>query len=83
MKNYLVRQGIDENMLILEDQSHTTLENAKFSIPIAKKIKSTTIIVVSSIEHFARQAYNVYSYFDNLLQDEKIELIFYTQTAFN
>lgn len=79
MKQYLVEKGIEENKIIMEDQSMTTRENALYSIPIAKKLNAETIIVVSSIDHFAFRPYNVYELFHNALGNEKVELIFYTQ----
>ena len=38
MFNYLVDKGIDKSKLIKEDQSHSTVENALYSIPIAKEL---------------------------------------------
>ena len=52
MYNYLVENGFDKSKLIKEDQSLTTVQNAKFSIPIAEKLGAEILIVCSSLYHF-------------------------------
>ena len=79
MKEYLVESGIPAEKIIMEDKSMTTRENALFSIPIARKLGAETIIVVSSVDHFAMRSYNVYELFHNALGNDNVELIFYTK----
>lgn len=79
MKEYLVESGISADKIIMEDKSMTTRENALFSIPIARKLGAETIIVVSSVDHFAMRSYNVYELFHNALGNDNVELIFYTK----
>lgn len=81
MKEYLVNQGIDENMIMVEDKSMSTYENAMYSIELLNNnhIDYDTIFVCSSIEHFARQSYNPYSFFDEFIKKPGVDLIFYTR----
>lgn len=78
MKEYLSNKGIETNKIIIEDKSMTTKENALYSIPIAKKLNATSIIIVSSIDHFAYRSYNVCEIFHEAIGNDNIELIFYT-----
>ena len=56
MKNELIKKGIDENRLILEDRSTSTEENFKFSKAILDKLSpdTTKITVISSDTHLYR-----------------------------
>ena len=56
MKNELVKKGIDESRLILEDRSTSTEENFKFSKEILDKLApgTTKITVISSDTHLYR-----------------------------
>ena len=56
MKNELIKKGIDESRLILEDRSTTTKENFAFSKKILEEIapKTTSITVISSDTHLYR-----------------------------
>lgn len=84
MFDYLISEGIEKDNLIIENKSLTTVENAKYSLPIAIKEKATDIMIVSTIEHFNKVKYNVVDIFQNELLNivnEKIEnyrLLIYT-----
>ncbi len=69
MKEYLVLHGIPEDRILLEDQSRSTYENAKFSVPIALKYHPDTIILCTSIDHIARQPYNTIQYFSDWINE--------------
>ena len=58
MREYLVDNGVAEDKLICEDQSTTTEENAKYSVPIAAKLGATEITVITSNEHMSRNFLN-------------------------
>lgn len=81
MEEYLVAKKINPEILIKEDQSLTTAQNARFSVPIAKALKATTIIVCSSIEHFTEYPYNVINYFRQEIGTDKITLMTYSKTT--
>lgn len=51
MKNYLLSQGIDEDHIIMEDKSSTTLENMKFSKKIINKINPNAKIIFSTTNY--------------------------------
>lgn len=52
MKNYLINKGINENYIIEENKSNTTLENAKFSLDILNNYDIDRIIICTTYEHF-------------------------------
>lgn len=58
MRRYLVEHGIDENRLILEEQSTSTMENIKFSYQLIKNdygnVTDVDVIVISSRFHLLR-----------------------------
>ena len=78
MKKWLVSHGMPEEKIIMEDQSHTTRENAIFSVPIAKKYHPDTIIVITSSDHYEVQSYSVVSLFNHEINDPKIISLYYT-----
>ena len=45
-------------MIIKEEQSLTTVENAKYSVPIAKELGVKKLIVVTTLEHMGRPFLN-------------------------
>ena len=52
MYNYLVEHGIDKNIIIKEDQSMSTQQNAIYTMRKLENIDFKNIVVVSTIEHF-------------------------------
>ena len=56
MKNELIKTGIDENRLILEDRSTSTEENLKFSKKILNELapNTTKVTIISSDTHLYR-----------------------------
>ncbi|MGE5704299.1 MAG: YdcF family protein [Clostridia bacterium] len=54
MKNYLLEQGIPEDDILLEEQSHTTYENLQNSRHIMQEYGFTNAYVVSHGFHLAR-----------------------------
>lgn len=79
MYNYLIEKGFNKDKLIKEDKSLSTLQNAQFSIPIAKKLGAELIIVCSSGYHFAEAQYHAIENFLNELKDTNIRLMIYTK----
>ena len=78
MYNYLVEKGIDKDKLIKEDQSHSTVENALYSVPIAKKLGAKTIILSTSLYHFKNPCYKTMETFIEKLEDSGITLLTYS-----
>ncbi len=52
MKREALKQGIPSAMIFTEDESHSTLENLRFSQPLAKDCKS--VVGISDKYHLAR-----------------------------
>jgi uncharacterized SAM-binding protein YcdF (DUF218 family) len=54
MKNYLTSKGIDENRIIMEDKSLSTMENLKFSKAVMDSKGFKSVIIVSNKYHLKR-----------------------------
>ncbi len=78
MYDYLVSHGISNDLLVKEDRSVSTRENAKYSIPLARQCGAEKIIVLTTVDHFYSPYYNVVEIFANELKDDHILLAFYT-----
>ena len=81
MASHLIKDGVKEEDIILEKNSKTTTENAMFSVPIAKELGATRIIIISTIEHFTIYFYNVLKIFRNAIDKfytEDVRLMVYT-----
>ena len=81
MKEWLIEHGIEEKRIIAEVESHTTRENAQYSVPIALIFHPDTIIVITSSDHYEARSYSVVSIFNNAINDPNIDTIFYTNSA--
>lgn len=68
MKEYLISHGADETKLILEEQSTTTAENAKHSIPLAVNLGADEIIICTTLPHLTRKYLNPLSLFKKQLK---------------
>ena len=80
MFDYLISHGISPELLIKEEHSVSTRENALFSVPLAKKIGANNILVISTIEHFTEYSYNVLKIFSDQIHDANIYLSCFTDT---
>ena len=67
MKDYLVKRGVDEDLLVCEGWSLTTKLNAHFAVPLAVKLGATEILLVTSTEHMARSYLNPIKLFEREL----------------
>jgi uncharacterized SAM-binding protein YcdF (DUF218 family) len=54
MRNLLRMLGFPANRIIVEDRANSTVQNAQFSVPLAKKAGTTGIILVTSSSHQGR-----------------------------
>lgn len=54
MKRELVARGIPADIIIEEDKSLTTKQNAEFSLPIVKALGADKIVLCTSKEHMNR-----------------------------
>ena len=79
MYNYLVQDGFNKEKLILEKESYSTVQNAKFSMPIAKELGAELIIVCSSGYHFADPQYLAMESFVKEAKAYDLTLMIYTK----
>ena len=81
MAKCLIRDGVNEDDILIENKSKTTNENAIFSVPIAKSLGAKKIIIVTTIEHFTVYSYNPIKMFRNAIEknyEEDVRLMIYT-----
>ncbi len=79
MYNYLVKNGFNKDKLIIEKDSLTTVQNAKYSVPIAKKLGAEILIVCSNTYHFSDPQFLAISSFEKELKDSNITLMTYSR----
>ena len=79
MADFLIKNDIEEHRIIKENKSLSTFQNALYSIPIALHYNPETISVVTSLDHYM-YSYNIVKMFSELLSDENIILLFYTNS---
>jgi uncharacterized SAM-binding protein YcdF (DUF218 family) len=54
MREMLMLLGFPDNRIIVEDKAASTVQNARFSVPLAKKAGTSGIILVTSSTHQGR-----------------------------
>ena len=79
MYDYLITKGMNKEKLILEDKSLSTVENAKFSVPLAETLGAEMIIVCSSPYHFGNPVYKLMESFVKEIDGKNIILMTYTK----
>ena len=80
MAEYLINNNVDKNMIIKEDKSLTTEENALYSVPIAKKLGAKKITVITTLDHMSRNFLNPVRLFAEQLKDNSVTLTFMTDS---
>lgn len=78
MASYLIEKGVSAEKIIIEDQSMSTVANAKYSLEIVRSLKAEAIIVCTSIEHMTRTIYNPVKIFSDAIGEDNIKLMIYT-----
>ena len=68
MREWLVEHGVDKELLIEEDKSLTTKQNAKFSVPILVELGAKTVLLCTSEEHMYRRYLNPLKLFQQQLK---------------
>lgn len=79
MRDYLVENGIASDVLVLEDKSLTTKQNAEFSVPIAIGLNATELLLCTSAEHMSRPHLNPIKLFAKQLANTQIKLSAYCE----
>ena len=54
MRKMLMLLGFPDNRIIVEDKANSTVQNARFSVPLAKQADTSGIILVTSTTHQGR-----------------------------
>ncbi|MFA5035993.1 MAG: YdcF family protein [Candidatus Izemoplasmatales bacterium] len=78
MENYLIQQGIEKTIIVKEDHSLTTAQNAKFAVPLAKAMGADTLILCSTDEHLHRWYLNPIRLFKKQMKTTEMQLIVYS-----
>lgn len=74
MRSYLIEQGLPQEVLIEENNSLTTKQNAQFSVPMAQQMGADSIVVVTSAEHMSRSFLNPLKLFQKQLSKTNVRL---------
>ena len=75
MSKWLVENGVPMGKILVENRSHTTKENAKFTAPIIKGIGAEEVTILSSAYHIDRKVYNPVRLFKKHTKLPQIETI--------
>lgn len=67
MRRLLILSGVPANRIIVEDRANSTVQNARFSVPLAQQVGATGIILVTSSTHQGRADQNFVDAGGNLL----------------
>lgn len=81
MEEYLLSSGIPQDVIIKEDKSLTTKQNAEFSCPKAKELGADTMVLCTSKEHMTRWYLNPVRLFKRYLKKygaTDVKLVTYT-----
>lgn len=79
MYENLIKMGISPSKLIKEGNSLSTVQNAKYSVPIAKELGAEVLIICTSAYHLGNPAYKAMETFINELKDTNIIVMTYTK----
>ena len=74
MRNHLISQAIPADVIVEENNSMTTQQNAIFSVPMAKDMGADAVVVVTSVEHMSRPFLNPLKLFEKQLKGTNIRL---------
>ncbi|MBU0630829.1 MAG: YdcF family protein [Candidatus Margulisbacteria bacterium] len=73
MKYEAIALGVPAKAILLQDKSLSTIEDARFSLPIVQEKKAFSVIVVTSPQHSRRAA----RVFRKIFEPEKIKVMLY------
>ena len=85
MYSYLTTMGINPGMIIKEDQSLSTNQNAIYTMAKLENFDFDNLIIVSTIEHFVN--YQTVKYFNDAalanqkIKEKNINIMIYTNNA--
>ncbi len=70
---------LSKDLFILEEKSTTTKENALYSAEILKQYEVEEVTILSTIDHFVDQPYNVIKLFTKYITNKNINIMIYTK----
>lgn len=79
MAKYLINKGIEKERLVLEENSLSTVENAKYSVSIIKELEADLVIVCTSLYHLKNPIYKAVESFLTELEGSNIRFMVYTK----
>ena len=82
MKDYLFHQGVNPQSMLVEEDSVSTLQNARYTVALARKQGIDELVVITSPEHMSRGWLNPIKLFSSEVGEESdIKLAFYSEGA--
>ena len=85
MYDYLTKHGLDSSIIIKEDQSMSTQQNATYTMKKLENIDFKNLVIVSTIEHFVN--YQTIKYFNDAAKsntkifNKNINIMIYTNNG--
>ncbi len=76
MREYFLQKNVPEEIILIENKSKTTYQNAKFSALILKDLGVKKVIICSSKKHLTRKYLNPCRLFKRRLKSVEIEKFF-------
>ncbi|MFA6649437.1 MAG: YdcF family protein [Candidatus Izemoplasmatales bacterium] len=83
MEDYLIQHGVEKEMIIKEDHSLTTAQNAQLSVPMAIAMGADTLVLCSTKEHLHRWYLNPIKLFKKQMKTTEMQLIVYSDGHIN
>ena len=83
MKDYLFRQGVNPEKMLTEENSVSTLQNARYTVALAREKGISELVVITSPEHMARGWLNPIKLFSSEVGEKAdIKLSFFSEGQF-
>ena len=80
MKDYLFHQGVNQESMLVEEDSVSTLQNARYTVALAREKGIDELVVITSPEHMARGWLNPIKLFSSEIGEvSDIRLSFYSE----
>ncbi len=81
MRDYLLAHGISEDRILVEDQSRSTRENARFALEIARRCSADSLLLITSSDHLTRWVLNPIRLFAKEIGSSPISLMAFTECS--
>lgn len=81
MEDYLVEKGFPKQLIIKEEQAKTTWDNMYYGMEIAKKLKVSEVVVITTYDHYLLY-YNTVKICAEAINDPNINMILYLDSVY-